>query len=207
MGYRKIDQGRWNIYKYKNFFFIDIYNREEIQSSFYSVSQSSNQGLLGSTFLFPDFFHTSYTKIDSVVFESKEYLTAKERKQSKELLIGEWQARNEFYRQDTLFDRELLTNIFFKLILTARDYSIKYGATGTTKTYKRELHGTWDISKTGEYLEIKYINEFRGKKYKVTDYIAIDKLTHDNLNISWELRSVTDEYFTISGLKILMEKN
>ena len=202
--YREISQGEYKVFNYKNYQFLAIDNLKEIETLVFMILDNENSSLNATTTVISTFSKT-YESIDCI-FKNENLLTNAEISNCKSVLQGEWSSKNEFYPKDCFFDREILTDTYFKLNFLDNKFSIIYGGEGSSGEYQNKISGNWKLGKTGKYLIINYEREFRDMKIDETDYIAVNKISNTLVDITMRLRAIKTNNASYAGINIKLEK-
>ena len=203
--HRIINRGQWELFKYKNYLVLIILNREEIETYQYLILRNDSSNLYGQTTTISP-LGKSYKTLDKLKIQGEKLLKTSEIESKKLKLAGEWQSINDFYPADNIFDGEILTSIYLKINFKADKFSVQYGGKGKDGNYEKSIKGDWKFSKTGKYIEISYINKIGERSFETTDYIAINELFDDKLELTMSLRALKINSARFKGIDIKLKK-
>ncbi|MCU4166089.1 hypothetical protein [Carboxylicivirga caseinilyticus] len=199
-GDRKID---W----YKNHLFLGIIDRIELEIKVYHFYDRNINALIGNTYEY-NFFSNEPPTLKNIELIKKELPDSIVLKSLEKDLIGKWIAINNPIRIDTSFQDfhniDSLLNPKYEIDFN-EDKTFRLTRSGTIvkqgeKIFLEDIPiGKWDIGKTGKYILLKHNDAW-------TEYVTINKLESDYLEIFCEIEEIYDEKFfrneTVKMVKI-----
>lgn len=200
-----IDFGEYWVHKSKNYYVLEILDRESIKHYVFHVNSRVHDEI--STTLSESNFPEK-PSIQKAILSEIELPDSETLMHTKNLLVGEWEF-DELYDKQGYFYSEILKLKINKLVISFQmdnsylmnSESRSFGLVEEVE-YSNSQEGIWQLSQTGNYLTMEYDT---GESYKTIDYFSIYEISDDflvlDMNFEYAERSFT------KNIRIRFKKN